>query len=226
MDKSDHLFSRLDKLSLKIDPFDKKLIKNYLLELWKWNKVHNLVGINTANGLVDLLVFDSLLAINHLDLLHRKSRLSSLSILDVGAGNGSPSIVWAIIRKNLEFTLVEKSRKKAAFLKHLTQNLNLSQRVMVCNHRIEKHLPSNNVNIITCRAFMDIERFLELTCRLASRKTYWLLMTSVKLSRQLSKQFLQKKGIIKLSGSEEALNNLDKSYENNFEAKKVLLLEK
>lgn len=47
--------------------------------------------------------------------------------LDVGSGAGFPAIPIAIIRSNLDFTLIEVSRKKVSFLRHVVRLLALSR---------------------------------------------------------------------------------------------------
>jgi len=45
--------------------------------------------------------------------------------LDVGSGAGLPAIPFAIIRPSLDFTLIEVSRKKISFLRHVVRLLAL-----------------------------------------------------------------------------------------------------
>ena len=56
--------------------------------------------------------------------------------------------------------------------------------------------------------------------------TYWVLMTTAKLSQGLSDKFLEKKGIIRMSDLDSGVEILDRNYERNFLNKKVLLLKK
>ena len=73
---------------------------------------------------------------------------------------------------------------------------------------------------------MDIENFLNITHRFAKMDTYWVLMTTAKLSQGLSDKFLEKKGIIRMSDLDSGVKILDRNYERNFLNKKVLLLKK
>ena len=73
---------------------------------------------------------------------------------------------------------------------------------------------------------MDIENFLNITHRFAKTHTYWVLMTTRKLSQGLSDKFLEKKGIIRVSDLDSSVKILDRNYERNFLNKKVLLLKK
>jgi 16S rRNA (guanine527-N7)-methyltransferase len=51
---------------------------------------------------------------------------SARRALDVGSGAGFPAIPIAITRPNLDFTLIEVSRKKISFLRHVVRLLVLS----------------------------------------------------------------------------------------------------
>tara|TARA_B100001121_G_scaffold187115_1_gene163461 strand:+ start:104 stop:787 length:684 start_codon:yes stop_codon:yes gene_type:complete len=221
-----YIQERLNRLRVSIDSNKLELLNNYVTEVRKWSQVHNLTGTKSLEKLVDRLVLDSVLVGDHIDFLNNFSILDKISILDVGSGNGSPAVVWAIIKKNIHLRLIEKSRKKVAFLNHLIRNLGLNDQVEVLNHRIEDSSSYENLNLITCRAFMDIEAFLEITYRLASKDTHWLLMTTSKNSHELSNQFLEKRGIIRVSDMSGALAKLDNSYEKNFVNKKILLFKK
>lgn len=59
------------------------------------------------------------------------------SVVDVGSGGGFPGVPLAILRPDLRVTLVEASRKKAAFLERLRAHLGLA-RVSVVVGRAEE----------------------------------------------------------------------------------------
>ena len=52
--------------------------------------------------------------------------LDARRALDLGSGAGFPAIPLAIIRPSLDFTLIEVSRKKISFLRHVVRLLALS----------------------------------------------------------------------------------------------------
>lgn len=61
---------------------------------------------------------------------------AATSIVDVGSGGGLPGLALKLARPDLELTLVEANRRKAAFLVHATAALGLSQ-VKVVPRRAE-----------------------------------------------------------------------------------------
>ena len=215
-----YIEEKLNRLGIEVNSETIEQLCCYINELVKWGRVHNLSGSDSAEELVDCLVLDSALVLFHIAFICKIARLNEPSIIDIGSGNGSPGIIWAILK------LVEKSRKKFAFLNSLIGTLKLSSRVEVYNQRIEESFPFAGLNIITCKAFMDIENFLDITHRFAKMHTYWVLMTTHKLSQGLSDKFLKKKGIIRVSDLDSSVKILDRNYEKNFLNKKVLILKK
>ena len=221
-----YIGEQLSRLGVEVNSQSLEQLGDYIKEVVKWGRVHNLSGSDSPKELVDRLVLDSALVLFHIDFIGKFSRLNEFSIIDIGSGNGSPGIVWAICNENISLKLIEKSRKKFAFLNSLIGALKLSNRVKVHNQRIEECFPFTGLNIITCKAFMDIENFLNITHRFANMHTYWVLMTTAKLSQGLSDKFLEKKGIIRMSSLDSSVKTLDRNYERNFLNKKVLLLKK
>ena len=163
MSLGNYIEERLNRLGIELNSETLKQLCDYINELVKWGRVHNLSGSDSPEELVDRLVLDSALVLFHIDFICKFARLDAPSIIDIGSGNGSPGIVWAICKKNISLKLVEKSRKKFAFLNSLIGTLELSSRVKVHNQRIEESSPFTGLNIISCKAFMDIENFLNIT---------------------------------------------------------------
>ncbi len=58
-------------------------------------------------------------------------------VIDIGSGAGFPAIPLALVRADIEFTLVEPSRKKVSFLRHLARQLRL-ERVQIVPKRSEE----------------------------------------------------------------------------------------
>src|SRR5690242_7173162 len=91
---------------------------SYLDELRAWNERMNLTAITDPNEIATRHFLDSL-----------RCALSwgeaPTNLIDVGAGAGFPGLPLKILRPALQLTLVESIAKKAAFLRHVTNILNL-----------------------------------------------------------------------------------------------------
>ena len=57
-------------------------------------------------------------------------------VIDIGSGAGFPAVPLALVRPEIEFSLVEPSRKKVTFLRHVIRQLNL-RRVRIHPSRAE-----------------------------------------------------------------------------------------
>ena len=150
MSLRNYIEDQLNRLGIEVNSEILEKLCDYIKELVKWSRVHNLSGSDSPQELVDRLVLDSALVLFHIDFICMISKLNKPSIIDIGSGNGSPGVVWAICKKNISLKLVEKSRKKFAFLTSLIGTLELSSRVKVHNQRIEESFPFTGLNIIIC----------------------------------------------------------------------------
>lgn len=95
--------------------------------LLSWNEKINLTAIKTPAAVYEKHFLDSLLLLSQWEM-HG-------SVLDVGSGAGFPGIVLAIVRADLQVTLLEPIGKRCVFLTEL-----------------KKQLPLDNVTIVQARA--------------------------------------------------------------------------
>lgn len=106
-----------------------KLFDLYLRELVGWNQKFNLTAI-TDPGEIRLKHFADSLA-----LLQIK-RLTTETVIDIGAGAGFPGLPLKLACPGLKLTLVEATGKKCEFLKHLVALFSLKD-VSVIHARAE-----------------------------------------------------------------------------------------
>ena len=132
------------------------LIK-YETTLIKANKTLNLVWNSTINEIWTRHFLDSAQVIDFIDK-------NCKTLVDLGSGAGFPGLVLAITLKDrkipLKIKLIEKSPKKAKFLKKVNNELNLN--VEVCNQNaFDKELKFKE-DVFVTRAFKPLEVILEL----------------------------------------------------------------
>lgn len=89
----------------------------------------NLTALTTPAQIVQQGILDSLACA---PLLPRPAG----RIIDIGSGAGFPAVPLALVRPEIEFTLVEPSRKKVTFLRHVIRALKL-RLVQVRPSRVE-----------------------------------------------------------------------------------------
>jgi 16S rRNA (guanine527-N7)-methyltransferase len=78
-------------------------------ELRRWNRAAKLVGPGTCHEVVERHYAESLAG---LQLIEPEWR----TLVDIGSGAGFPGLILALVRENLEPTLVEPRERKCAFL--------------------------------------------------------------------------------------------------------------
>lgn len=99
-------------------PINENLFEIYLNELITWNQKYNLTAITDPEEIRSKHFDDSL-------ALLKIIKLTNESVVDVGAGAGFPGIPLKIVCPAIKLTLIEATRKKVEFLKHIVEILNL-----------------------------------------------------------------------------------------------------
>ena len=101
------------------------------------NKKYNLTGLKNVKDIKNVLISESIRAINYPNL----NLTDSVKVIDIGTGAGIPGIPLKIIKDDVNLTLVDSNNKKCEFLKMVSSKLNISTKV-ICS-RIED-LAHNN----------------------------------------------------------------------------------
>ena len=153
------------ELGLDIDLQQIEQLLAYTHLILKWNKTHNLTAITQI---------DAMLVKHILDSLSISRFLPEGNVLDVGSGAGLPGIPLSIVNTNKQFTLVDSSLKRVAFLKEVKRKLLLTN-VYPIHSRIEA-LDAGKFNIITSRAFSSIAEMMAQTAHLLADNGCWLPM--------------------------------------------------
>ena len=114
----DLLISGARELGIRLGPEQIGAFRLYREEILRWSERMNITALTTPADIVREGLLDSLACLSLIpnDAQH---------VLDVGSGAGFPAIPLAIFRHDLKFTLIEASRKKVTFLKHIVRSLGL-----------------------------------------------------------------------------------------------------
>ena len=132
-------------------------LKKYEDTLIKANKTLNLIGNSTIKDIWSRHFLDSVQVIDFIDE-------NDKTLVDLGSGAGFPGLVLAIILKGrkipLKIKLIEKSPKKAKFLRDVINELLLD--VEVINQNILKDSKKLLEDVFVARAFKPLKIILQL----------------------------------------------------------------
>ncbi len=128
------------------------LLDRYLDELQRWNERFGLVGTADRGELVVRHVLDSLGPWRLVSELAGNGR-----ILDVGSGAGFPGLPLAILLPNLSITLLERSKRRSAFLKTCCVLLGLRRVTVVEAGLLDA---AGAFDVLTFRAVFPLQRFV------------------------------------------------------------------
>ena len=149
--------------------------------LTKWNEKINLVSKNTLVDIWERHFLDSGQIIKHVEA-------SGKRWVDVGSGAGFPGLVVALLLRDRKIdcnlVLVEKNPKKGFFLNEVIRKLNLN--VEVVNDNIYTLEPLN-ADILTARAFSELNNLIEISFRHRKRNGLCLFLKGENYRFELDK---------------------------------------
>lgn len=118
--------------------------EQYLGLLLKWNSRMNLTAIREPDAIIRRHLLEGIQCAQALP------QTVASTLLDYGSGAGFPGIPIAICRPEIQVTLAESQRKKAAFLREVARSLGLTTEVF--DGRVEKMTPERTFSFVTLRA--------------------------------------------------------------------------
>ncbi|RMG73345.1 MAG: 16S rRNA (guanine(527)-N(7))-methyltransferase RsmG [Nitrospirae bacterium] len=157
-------------LGIDISPSKLNCLLIYFNELKRWSKAYNLTALREEREIALRLFLDSL-SYHVVSCPYRAERA-----VDVGSGAGFPGLVMALFRPETEFTLIEPSKKKSAFLRNIVAKLSL-KRVSVFEATLEEFVSSEagEFSLITTRALFSAKELLKKTLPIQSRQAVLIL---------------------------------------------------
>lgn len=143
---------------LHISPTQLDLLQAYVVQLMEVNQGMNLTAVRDWEGMWMRHIFDSLLLVPGL------KADPDQRALDLGSGGGFPGIPLAIMRPDMQWTLVDSVAKKVRFLNEVAASIGLSN-VQALPERAEvlAHQPAHReqYHLVTARAVARLPILLE-----------------------------------------------------------------
>ena len=156
------LLKGAQRLGLNLEQRHVALFQRYYGELLEWNKNINLTAILEPREVQSKHFLDCLTV----SLTIPRNVLEKGSLVDVGSGAGLPGLPLKILWPGLQVALVESVGKKAVFLRHIVDTLELIG-VDVYNARAETlaHDPHlrDTFDVAVSRAVAELATLAELT---------------------------------------------------------------
>ncbi len=152
-----HLIKGSKYLNINVSDHQADLMVAHAKELMLWNRKTNLTAIKQPLQIAEKHFIDSIAALSYLN--------NKTHLIDMGAGGGFPGIPLKIMNPILNIVLVDASRKKVNFLKHVIRLLDLKN-IDAVHSRVEdlqEHTDYNGqFDIVISRAFTDLSNFAKL----------------------------------------------------------------
>lgn len=167
------LESGLARLKLDVPSRAVDDLLSFMALLKEWSGAYNLVAPGERNFLLARHVLDS---------LSITSWLQPGSLLDVGTGAGLPGLPLAVVKPDMEVTLLDSAGKKIRFLRHVKRTLRLAN-IHPLHQRVEE-LDQTFANI-TSRAFASLAGFVKAVKPCANESTRLFAMKAAYPRKEL-----------------------------------------
>ncbi|HBH87989.1 MAG TPA: 16S rRNA (guanine(527)-N(7))-methyltransferase RsmG [Syntrophaceae bacterium] len=170
--------------SLGITLSEKELASfaTYQGELLHWNKKINLVSVKSDLDIPIKHFLDSLTLVPFIQDTRGQ-------VLDIGSGAGFPGIPLKIAIDALNISLLESSRKKASFLKHIIRSLHLTDITVIHNRAeclMEDETYRGSFAIIISRATLKLPQFFRMGAYFLAPKGILLAMKSKRVEEEFT----------------------------------------
>ena len=123
---SQKLSEAANVLGIALGDRETSLFAAYYGELLAWNNKINLISAKSERDIIIKHFIDSLTLLPYI-------KDETCRVLDIGSGAGFPGIPLKIAVSSLKVFLLESSRKKTSFLKHVIRSLDLTDAVVIHN---------------------------------------------------------------------------------------------
>lgn len=175
------LTKQLSTHGIELSDKQQQQFQTYYQMLVEWNEKMNLTSITEEHEVYLKHYYDSIAASFYTDLT------KELTICDIGAGAGFPSIPLKIIFPNLKVTIVDSLNKRIHFLNQLADALDL-EHVSFVHDRAEtfgKGVYRESYDIVTARAVARLSVLSELCIPLVKKGGQFIALKSSKGEEEL-----------------------------------------
>ena len=156
-DWSNFLIDQARAIEIDLDQTQIRLFSAHAIELIKWTRRINITTITEPIEIASNHFLDSLVPAQFIP--------PEAAMLDIGSGGGFPGIPLKILFPELSVTLIDASRKKVSFLKHVIRTLKLKN-IEACHIRAQELAvhPSyiKRFDVIISRALSSLNFFVRL----------------------------------------------------------------
>lgn len=154
MNDRETFLAGLQQLNIPLTPAQLEQVDRYVELLKHWNRTHNLVAPSTLPYAYTRHVLDSAQLAPYL--------ATNDKVLDIGSGAGLPAVIMAILAPaGAVITACERITKKAAFLKEVRRQLQLTERLKVEGQDVAA-LTTGPYDVITARAVAPLVDLVDL----------------------------------------------------------------
>jgi 16S rRNA (guanine527-N7)-methyltransferase len=177
----DILFTTASSLGISLSEKALLLFETYHRELLTWNKKINLVSVKSALDIPIKHFLDSLTLVPFI-------QDTSGQVLDIGSGAGFPAIPLKIAVNSLKISLLESSRKKTSFLKHIIRTLHLTDIPVIHNraeYLMEDEAYRGTFTVVTSRATLKLPQFFRMGAYFLAPKGILIAMKSNRAEEEL-----------------------------------------
>ena len=115
---SNFLIDQAKTIGIDFDRTQNRLFSAHAAELIKWNRKINLTTLTDPIEVASNHFLDSLVPARFIPT-------HAAMLLDIGSGGGFPGLPLKVLLPELSVTLIDASRKKISFLKHVIRTLKL-----------------------------------------------------------------------------------------------------
>lgn len=172
----------LKEKGIDLSPRQLEQFEIYFTELVEWNEKMNLTAITEKEEVYLKHFFDSISAAFFVDYT------KPLSICDVGAGAGFPSIPLKICFPHLQVSIVDSLQKRITFLNHLAAQLGL-ENVAFYHDRAEtfgqREDKRESYDLVMARAVARMSVLSELCLPLVKKDGHFVAMKAAQAKDEL-----------------------------------------